>query len=71
MPYDILDVNLASQGKSCIQWADSMMPVLCLIRDRFSKEKPLKGMRIAACLHVTSETANLMRTLKEVEPEVR
>jgi len=70
MPYDILDVNLASKGKSYIQWADSMMPVLHLIRDRFSKEKPLKGVRIAACLHVTSETANLMRTLREGGAEI-
>lgn len=68
---DILDVNLASEGKSYIQWADSMMPVLRLIRDRFSKEKTLKGVKIAACLHVTSETANLMRTLREGGAEVR
>lgn len=65
MRNDIKDVGMAPEGNSRIEWADSMMPVLRLIRDRFSREKPLKEMRIAACLHVTSETANLMRTLRE------
>ena len=62
---DVKDLCLASQGKLRIEWADRMMPVLQLIRERFASEKPLAGVRIAACLHVTSETANLMRTLKE------
>ncbi len=62
---DVKDIGLASQGKLRIEWADRMMPVLRLIRQRFTEEKPLAGVRIAACLHVTSETANLMRTLKE------
>lgn len=65
MDYEVKDINLASQGKMRIEWAQSMMPVLQLIRERFSKEKPLKDIRIAACLHVTSETANLVRVLKE------
>lgn len=65
MANDIKDAGLAQKGKSRIQWADSMMPVLGLIRNRFSEEQPLKGIKIAACLHVTSETANLARTLKE------
>ncbi len=62
---DIKDQKLAPGGKLRIEWADRQMPVLGLIRERFAKEKPLKGIRIGACLHVTSETANLMRTLKE------
>lgn len=64
MKYDCKDLNLASKGKERILWADSNMPVLKMIRKRFEEEKPLKGTRIAACLHVTTETANLMRTLK-------
>jgi len=63
MKQDIKDIGLAPQGKDRIEWADDRMPVLRSIRDRFSKEKPLSGVRIAACLHVTTETANLMRTL--------
>jgi adenosylhomocysteinase len=70
MDFDIRDLNLSSQGKSKIQWADIYMKVLSLIRKRFEKEKPLKGVRIAACLHVTTETANLMRTLKSGGAEV-
>ena len=62
---DVKDKGLATKGKQRIEWADRMMPVLQLIRDRFASEKPLAGVRIAACLHVTSETANLMRTLKD------
>ncbi len=62
---DVKDKGLATKGKLRIEWADRMMPVLQLIRDRFASEKPLAGVRIAACLHVTSETANLMRTLKD------
>jgi adenosylhomocysteinase len=64
MNYDIKDINLAEKGKLRIEWADQSMPVLRLIRERFEREQPLKGVRISACLHVTTETANLMRTLK-------
>jgi len=62
--YDIKDISLAERGLSRIQWAEREMPVLRLIRERFSRERPLDGIRIAACLHVTTETANLMRTLQ-------
>jgi adenosylhomocysteinase len=62
--YDVKDLALASEGKRRIEWADRQMPVLAAIRERFEQEKPLAGYRIAACLHVTTETANLMRTLK-------
>ncbi len=62
--HDILDPSLAPDGTRRIQWADRQMPVLARIRERFEKERPLDGIRIAACLHVTTETANLMRTLK-------
>ncbi len=62
--YDIKDIKLAKEGKNKIEWAERNMPVLRNIRERFTKEKPLKGLTIAACLHVTTETANLMRTLK-------
>ncbi len=61
---DIKSIKLAAEGKKKIEWAERFMPVLRLIRERFAREKPLKGMNIAACLHVTTETANLMRTLK-------
>ncbi len=61
---DVKDLNLAAQGQDLIDWAAREMPVLTLIRARFAKELPLKGLKIAACLHVTSETANLMLTLK-------
>ncbi len=64
MEYHIKDEKLADKGKLRIEWAGQSMPVLNTIRDRFEKEKPLKGVRIAACLHVTSETAALMETLK-------
>jgi len=64
MNYDVKDIKLASAGVQLIEWAEREMPVLRLIRKRFTKEKPLKGVTLAACLHVTSETANLMRTLK-------
>ncbi|MBI4744696.1 MAG: adenosylhomocysteinase [Actinobacteria bacterium] len=64
MDYDIKDEGLAAKGKLRIEWADNQMPVLKTIRERFEKEKPLKGVKISACLHVTTETANLMRTLK-------
>src|ERR671921_116004 len=62
--YDVKDTALASEGKRRIEWADRQMPVLAAIRDRFESEQPLAGHRISACLHVTTETANLMRTLK-------
>jgi adenosylhomocysteinase len=62
--YDVKDLSLADAGQSRIEWAEQEMPVLRLIRERFEKEKPLAGIRIAACLHVTTETANLMRTLQ-------
>ena len=65
MNYDIKDIRLAKQGRLRIEWAERNMPVLRLITDRFRKQKPLKGVRIAACLHVTTETANLMYTLTE------
>jgi adenosylhomocysteinase len=62
--YDIRDLDLAEKGALRIEWAKAAMPVLCLIEERFRREKPLKGIRISACLHVTTETANLVRTLK-------
>jgi len=61
---DIKDIRLAKNGKNRIEWAERNMPVTRLIRERFKKEKPLKGVNLACCLHVTTETANLMRTLK-------
>ncbi len=61
--YDVKDFKLASEGKRRILWADRDMPVLAKIRERFAREKPLAGVRMSACLHVTAETANLMRTL--------
>ncbi|MDH5662103.1 MAG: adenosylhomocysteinase [Elusimicrobiota bacterium] len=64
MKYHIKNINLAQEGKLRIEWAEKEMPVLRLIRQRFRKEKPLKGIRISCCLHVTSETANLVNTLK-------
>ncbi len=70
MDYHIKDINLAEQGQLRIEWAEQTMPVLRLIRDRFEKEKPLADVRIGACLHVTTETANLMRTLKAGGAEV-
>jgi adenosylhomocysteinase len=62
--YDVKDLALAPEGVRRIAWADRQMPVLAAIRDRFEQEQPLSGYRVAACLHVTTETANLMRTLK-------
>jgi len=61
---DVKDVALAPEGLSRIEWADRQMPVLAAIRERFEREQPLAGYRVSACLHVTSETANLMRALK-------
>jgi adenosylhomocysteinase len=62
--YDVKDLSLAPEGVRRIAWADRQMPVLAAIRDRFEREQPLAGYRVSACLHVTTETANLMRTLK-------
>jgi adenosylhomocysteinase len=64
MKYDIKDINLAKKGTSRIEWAGNDMPVLKLICERFKKEKPLKGLKVACCLHVTTETAVLMQTLQ-------
>jgi adenosylhomocysteinase len=64
MKYDIKDLSLAHSGKLRIEWAAQNMPVLASIEERFKKERPLEGVRIAACLHVTTETAQLMKTLK-------
>jgi len=64
MNYDVKDISLAPQGKLRIEWANQNMDVLNSITERFKKEQPLKGVKIAACLHVTTETANLMITLK-------
>jgi adenosylhomocysteinase len=63
--HDIKDPSLAAEGKKRIEWASREMPVIRLIKDRLAKEKPLKGIRISACLHITTETANLALTLKE------
>src|SRR5438128_5697499 len=62
--HDIADAKLAPKGKKRLLWADRDMPVLARIRERFAKEKPLAGIRLSACLHVTAETANLARTLQ-------
>lgn len=61
--YDVKDLSLADAGRKRINWAEQEMPVLRLLRERFAKERPLAGIKLSACLHVTSETANLMRTL--------
>jgi adenosylhomocysteinase len=65
MRFDIKDIKLAEKGEKRIRWADAQMPVLRSVRARFRKEKPLKGVRISCCLHVTTESANLAITLKE------
>jgi len=62
--YDVKDMSLAEAGRKRIEWAGRSMPVINLITERFKKEKPLKGIRIAACLHITTETANLALALK-------
>ncbi|MDX1764105.1 MAG: adenosylhomocysteinase [bacterium] len=64
MKHDVAALDLADEGKRRIEWADGDMPVLQQVRERFAKELPLKGMKMSACLHVTAETANLVRTLK-------
>jgi len=70
MDYDIKDINLAEKGRLRIEWAGMSMPVLSKIRERFEKEKPLQGVRLSACLHVTTETAGLLKTLKAGGGEV-
>jgi adenosylhomocysteinase len=69
--HDVKDLAQAGKGRTRIEWADAQMPVVRAIRERFAREKPLRGLRIAACLHVTSETANLARTLQAGGAEVR
>ena len=64
MDYHVKDIELSGKGKKRIEWAEQDMPVLRRVKDNFSKKKPLKGAKVAACLHVTTETANLMITLK-------
>ena len=71
MDYDVKDLRLADQGRMRIEWAEESMPVLRLVQKRFAKERPLAGVRIAACLHVTTETASLVKTLKAGGAEVR
>ncbi|MGH2359858.1 MAG: adenosylhomocysteinase [bacterium] len=71
MEHHVKDMGLVKKGRQRIEWADAEMPVLAKIRDRFSRERPLHGLRIAACLHVTTETANLMRTLVAGGAQVR
>ncbi|HEV8516469.1 MAG TPA: adenosylhomocysteinase [Candidatus Limnocylindrales bacterium] len=68
--HDVQDLRLAAEGERRVEWAEREMPVLRLIRERFEGERPLQGMRIGACLHVTTETANLMRTLQAAGAEV-
>ena len=70
MNYDIADLSLAPEGKKRILWADNDMPVLAAIRRRFAKQKPLNGKNVSACLHITAETANLARTLKQAGASV-
>ena len=71
MEYDVKDIELADQGKLKIEWAEATMPVLRLIKKRFQREKPFAGLRMTACLHVTTETANLMKTLQAGGADVR
>ncbi|MEM2868937.1 MAG: adenosylhomocysteinase [Thermoplasmata archaeon] len=70
MDFEIRDAGLAPEGRLRIEWAERQMPVLGLIRERFAKKKPLKGIRVGACLHVTSETANLVLALRAGGAEV-
>jgi adenosylhomocysteinase len=70
MDYDIRDLRLAEKGQLRIEWAEQNMPVLRLIKKRFRKDRPLQGLRLSACLHVTTETANLMDTLKAGGAEI-
>src|SRR5205085_3957833 len=62
--HDIVDDTLAARGRARIEWSERSMPVVRQIRERFAKERPFEGIRIAACMHVTTETANLMRALQ-------
>ncbi|MGH7166106.1 MAG: adenosylhomocysteinase, partial [Nitrospiraceae bacterium] len=71
MDYDVKDIGSADQGKLKIEWAEVSMPVLRLIKKRFQKERPLARVRVAACLHVTTETANLVKTLQAGGADVR
>jgi len=71
MDYDVKDMTQAEPGRLAVEWAYRSMPVLALIRKRFAKEKPLRGLRLGACLHVTTETASLIETLKAGGAEVR
>ena len=71
VPHDIANIDLAAQGVRRIEWAAREMPVLKLIRERFLREKPLQGIRMAVCLHVTTETANLILTLRDGGADVR
>ena len=71
MNYHVKDINLAEQGKNRVEWAGKSMPVLKSIMDRFSSEKPLEGISLGACLHVTTETAMLAITLKQGGAHVR
>ena len=70
MEFDIKDINLAEEGKLSVEWANKSMPVLNIIKERFQKEKPLKGVRLGTCLHVTTETASLVKTLKAGGAEI-
>jgi len=69
--YDVQDLSLADQGRLRVEWAAQEMPVLALIEERFEREQPLKGLRLSACLHVTTETANLVRALNAGGADVR
>jgi adenosylhomocysteinase len=71
MEYDVRDLKLANEGKLRVEWAKQSMPVLNRIKERFAKDKPLKGIRLGACLHVTTETAALMQTLKAGGARIR
>jgi adenosylhomocysteinase len=64
MDFDVADMNMAEDGVKSIEWARNQMPVLAQIHERFGEEKPLEGVRMSACLHITKETANLARALK-------
>ncbi len=63
--HDVADLGLAEAGRLGVEWAERSMPVLRQLRERFAAERPLEGVRVSACLHVTTETANLMLTLQE------
>jgi adenosylhomocysteinase len=71
LEFDVADLGLAEKGRARIEWARRNMPVLSLLRERFAQTRPLEGIRISACLHVTTETANLMEVLRAGGAEVR